>query len=143
MFNFDFDYDLINILFFLIVYFVGRKVAKGYPYWKCVIWVIVMFVFVEGARYGRGVDYLHYIDVYEYDLEESQITFTWLNKVLKALGFTAIYAFGVYAIPFIIGGAILLEKMKPYAAYMFPLFVISYISFTGIESITMPAPAWI
>ncbi len=129
MFSFDFDYDLINILFLLIVYFVGCKIAKGFSYWKYAIWVIVLFVFVEGARYGRGVDYLHYIDVYEYDLEDTQVVFTWINKTLKNIGVTAIYAFGIYAIPFIIGGTKLLEKMKPYSVYMFPLFIFSYISF--------------
>lgn len=129
MFSFDFDYNLINILLLWVMYIVGKKIAKGYPYWKYAKWCIIAFTLVEGARYGRGVDYLHYIDVYNYDMEESQVLFTLINRTLKLLGVSAIYAFGFYAVPFIIGGARLLEKMKPYAAYTFPLFLICYISF--------------
>lgn len=61
MLNFDFDYDLINILLLLSMYLVGRKVAKDSFYWKHTIWGIILFVLVEGARYGRGVDYIHYL----------------------------------------------------------------------------------
>ncbi len=129
MFSFDFDYDLINILFLLLMCFVGKQVSKGRPYWKYTVWVIIAFTLVEGLRYGRGVDYLHYIDVYLYDMEDSQVLFTWINRFLKALGVSAISAFSIYAIPFIIGGTTLLKKMRRYGAYMFPLFLLSFIVF--------------
>lgn len=111
------------------MYIVGRRVSKGYPYWKSVIWVVVLFTIVEGARYGRGVDYLHYVDIYNYNLHESSTAFFLINNFLKIMGITAVYAFGFYALPFILGGTVLLERMRNYAAYMFPLFLICFIVF--------------
>lgn len=107
----------------------GRSISNKSGYWRHAAWCIIAFVFVEGMRYNRGVDYLHYIDVYKYDLEDGQILFAWINRTLKFLGIAAIYAFLFYAIPFIICGVRLMKEMKRYALYMFPLFLISIISF--------------
>ena len=97
MFNFDFVYDSINILLIWIMYYMGSLICRGKNYWECCLLVIISFTLVEGVRYGRGVDYLHYVDVYNYDLENKQVLFTSINQFLKSLGVSAEYAFMVYA----------------------------------------------
>lgn len=128
MFNFDFVYDSINILLIWIMYYMGSLICRGKNYWECCLLVIISFTLVEGVRYGRGVDYLHYIDVYNYDLENKQVLFTSINQFLKSLGVSAEYAFMVYACPFIAGAVIMLKPLKKYATYLFPLFLMSIIS---------------
>ncbi|MCQ2199395.1 MAG: EpsG family protein [Paludibacteraceae bacterium] len=91
--------------------------------------MVIAFTFVEGARYGRGVDYMHYIDVYKHDLEKSQVLFSWYNNVLKTFGVPPEYAFGFYALPFITCGLFLLKEMKMYARFMFPFFLLCFIGF--------------
>ena len=128
MFSFDFVYDFINLFLIWIMYHEGQLISKGRNYWQCCWWLILCFTLIEGVRYGRGVDYLHYLDVYNYDLEDAQVVFTSLNLFLKFLGIPAEYAFMVYAFPFIVGAVIMLKPLKKYAAYLFPLFLISIIS---------------
>lgn len=128
MFNFDIVYDFINLFLFLIMFYEGNLISKGKNYYQCCMWIVLFFTLIEGVRYGRGVDYLHYIDVYNYDLENKQVLFTSLNQFLKSLGVSAEYAFMVYACPFITGAVIMLKPLKKYATYLFPLFLMSIIS---------------
>lgn len=128
MFSFDFVYDTINIFLLWIMYWVGSQVSKRKHYWRYCLLIILFFTLIEGVRYGRGVDYMHYVDVYKYDLEDNQILFTSLNRFLRSLGVSADYAFMVYAFPFIIGSLVMLKPLKKYACYMFPLFLMSIIS---------------
>lgn len=128
MFSFDFNYDTLNIFLLWIMYLVGRQVSKRKHYWRYCLLIILFFTLIEGVRYGRGVDYMHYVDVYKYDLEDNQILFTSLNRFLRSLGVSADYAFMVYAFPFIIGSLVMLKPLKKYACYMFPLFLMSIIS---------------
>lgn len=110
------------------MYLVGRQVSKRRHYWRYCLLIILFFTLIEGVRYGRGVDYMHYVDVYKYDLEDNQILFTLLNRFLRSLGVSADYAFMAYAFPFIIGSLVILKPLKKYACYMFPLFLMSIIS---------------
>ena len=128
MFSFDFVYDTLNIFLLWIMYWVGSQVSKRKHYWRYCLLIILFFTLIEGVRYGRGVDYMHYVDVYKYDLEDNQILFTSLNRFLRSLGVSADYAFMVYAFPFIIGSLVMLKPLKKYACYMFPLFLMSIIS---------------
>lgn len=128
MFNFDFTYDAINLILFVAMIWVGKIVSKRKNYWGPCFIIIVMFTLIEGARYGRGVDYLHYLDVFNYNLEDNQVLFTSINNFLKILGVTAEGAFFFYAFPFIWGGLTLMKPMRKYAMYMFPLFLMSTIA---------------
>lgn len=127
MFNFDFTYDFIYLFLFGLMMIVGNNVSKGKNYWPSCFWIILFFTLIEGVRYSRGVDYLHYIDVYNYDLESKEVLFTTINRGLKSLGVTAEYAFMFYAFPFIWGAMTLMKPMKKYAKYMFPIFLMSII----------------
>lgn len=64
MFNFDIVYDFINLFLFWIMFYEGNLISKGKNYYQCCMWIVLFFTLIEGVRYGRGVDYLHYIDVY-------------------------------------------------------------------------------
>lgn len=128
MFNFDLVYDFLNLFLFGIMIYEGKMVSKGKFYWKYCIWAILFFTLIEGVRYGRGVDYMHYIDVYKYDMEKEQVLFTSFNDVLKSIGISPELSFMVYAFPFICGAMTMMKPMKKYAMYMFPLFLMSIIS---------------
>lgn len=67
------------------MYWVGSQVSERKHYWKYCLLIILFFTLIEGVRYGRGVDYMHYVDVYKYDLEDNQILFTSLNRFLRSL----------------------------------------------------------
>lgn len=129
MFNFDFAYDSINILLLIIMWYAGYNITYGRSYWGYASLAIISFSVVEGVRYGRGIDYMHYIDVYKYNLEENQVVFTIFNKFLKSLGVLPEYAFFFYALFFILGAMLLLKSMRMYSMYVFPCFLISVISY--------------
>lgn len=128
MFNFDLVYDFLNLFLFWIMLYEGKMVAKGKSYWKYCWWAILFFTLIEGVRYGRGVDYMHYIDVYKFDLEKDQVLFTSINNVLKSIGVSPELSFMFYAFPFICGAMAMMKPMRKYAMYIFPLFLMSIIS---------------
>lgn len=119
------QYVSLNLILLLIFFITGRNISKGGNYWKNAFWAILFFVLILGSRYGRGNDYFHYVDVYIRDLEPSQHLFTWFNDFLKALGVGPHYIFFVYAIPFVTCAMVLMEPMRKYAKYLFPLFIIA------------------
>lgn len=128
MFNFDFVYDFLNLFLFWIMIYEGKMVSKGKFYWKYCLWAIFFFTLIEGVRYGRGIDYMHYIEVYKYDMEKDQVLFTSINDVLKSIGVSPELSFMFYAFPFICGAMAMMKPMRKYAMYMFPLFLMSIIS---------------
>lgn len=119
------QYVGLNLFLLLVFFLIGRNISKGGNYWKNAIWAILFFVLIFGSRYARGNDYFHYVDVYIYDLEPTQRLFTWFNDFLKWLGVGPHYIFFVYAIPFVTSAMVLMEPMKKYAAWMFPLFIVA------------------
>lgn len=119
------QYIVLNLFLLFVFFLVGRNISKGGNYWKNAFWAILFFVLIIGSRYGRGNDYFHYIDVYVYDLEPTQHLFTWFNSFLKWIGLDPFFIFFVYAIPFVTAAMVLMEPMKKYAAWMFPLFIVA------------------
>lgn len=128
MFNFDFIYDFLNLFLLWIMIYEGKLVSKGKYYWKYCFWIILFFTIIEGVRYGRGVDYMHYIEVYKFDLEKDQVLFTSFNNILKSIGISPEFSFMFYAFPFICGAMAMMKPMRKYAMYMYPLFLMSIIS---------------
>ena len=82
----DFIYIFLN-LFMLIVFIVtGRLISKDKKnYWKYAKWPVITFTLILGLRLNRGHDYIHYMEVYRYDLEKEQVLFTLFNHFLKSL----------------------------------------------------------
>lgn len=126
-FSLDLDYLFVTILLVFVYYFAGNNISKGDKFWQNSILCVVSMIFAMGVRYGRGYDYLHYIDVYKYNLEDRQLLFSWINQVLKCIKTQPFEIFAYYAIPFSVFSLILLSRYKIYAKYLFPLFVVGWL----------------
>ena len=128
-FSLDIDYLFITLFLVFIYYIAGSNIAKGKSYWQSSILCIISMVFIMGVRYNRGNDYMHYIAVYEYDLEDNQILFTWFNNLLKSFDTHPIEIFAYYAFPFAVFSLFLLKRYKLYAKYLLPLFVVGWLQY--------------
>lgn len=109
----------------------GKCISKDKEnYWKYAIWPIITFTLVLGLRLNRGNDYIHYMQVYQYDLEDKQVLFTSFNHVLKSLGTGPHWIFIWYSGAFILGAMFFLKRIREYASFVFPLFLIAFITFS-------------
>ena len=71
------------------------------------------FTIIEGCRYGRGTDYLHYKEMYESmsDLVEMQLLFKFIVKSLHSLGLNYVFFFLLTSFLFIIGVFCFIKKL--------------------------------
>ena len=122
-------YIVLYLLLIAIFSLVGWNISKGAKYWQSSIWAIVAFTFVSGSRFLRGNDYVHYMDVYNYDLENKQVVFTWFNHVLKDIGVSPYFIFYFYAFVFVVCLMAFLRPFRKYAYLMFPMALIATINF--------------
>lgn len=129
MISLDFDFILLNLILLCTFATMGILIGGKYKHWWPIGLCILVFTLVEGFRYGRGVDYLHYLDVYNYDLEDGQVLFTAFNRFLKAVGIPDIFCFIFYALIFICCAMRLMKEMKVYAKYLLPVFIICFTVF--------------
>lgn len=67
-----FLYITLNLVLLFTFFVVGKNAARTNHYFKAVFPAVLLFVLIQGSRYNRGNDYLHYVDVYLYDLEPGQ-----------------------------------------------------------------------
>lgn len=108
----------------------SRKYITTFHFIISSIIPILVFILVEGSRYGRGNDYLPYKYRYEHlsFLDEPQILFYGLMKLLHELNLTYIGAFRVYALIFIIGVIYFIRKSFPPKEaqwmYLFAIFAL-------------------
>lgn len=124
-FNIDIIYLLVNFIMLATFYVCGKNISNGKTYSKNVIICIIIYTLCLGLRYGRGWDYNHYIDVYKYNLEETEIVFTYFNIFLKKIGVGSHYFFLVYNLIEITCAFVFLYPFKKFARYIFPLFMIA------------------
>ena len=127
----NFTYIILNLLMMFVFVKAGEQISK-YPknYWKYAWWCIIAFTFILGLRYGRGNDYMHYIDVYKHDLEHNQLLFTAFNHWLKQLGVGAHYIFLYYSFIYITCAMVFLKDFRRYAKWILPLFLIAFTIFS-------------
>ena len=101
------DHVLLYSLFFVVLYSFSKKSIQQYSekgIWKLAIFTIFLFVFIEGCRYGRGVDYLSYKYRYEHiDIFEPQKLYLGINQFLHFIGANYVGAFMFYSLIFIVG----------------------------------------
>ena len=124
-FNIDIIYLFVNFLMLITFYVCGKNISSGKTYAKNAIICIIIYSLCLGLRYGRGWDYNHYIDVYKYDLEETEVIFTYFNIFLKYIGVGPHYFFLIYNLIEIICALVFLYPYKKFAQYIFPLFMIA------------------
>lgn len=119
-FDFDIIYISLNLLLLFVFYKSGVNVSRGRDYWLNAKNCIFAFTIVLGARYMRGNDYAHYLNVYKYDLEDSQKVYIFLCDAMKVLGINEYGSFFVYAFAFSLCLFVFLKKYRQYAQYLFP-----------------------
>lgn len=92
--QFKLDYFILMFILFSSFYVFGVIVEKkklwnnSVQYWKYAIIPILLFVCIEGLRYGRGVDYLWYQDQFysiKHPLEEQEFLFMFLYETFYDL----------------------------------------------------------
>lgn len=126
-FNLDLIYIIINLILFFVFLVQGRSMSKRYRAGAIVCTLI--YSIVLGLRYKRGNDYIHYVDVYAYDLEDKQVVYTWFTGCLKSIGVGPYGSFFFYALVFCICFFVFYKQYRIYAKYAIPLFLVSYIWF--------------
>ena len=129
MFNIDLDFVILNMLLLLTFAIAGTLVNRGYSYSKCSLVCVLAFSVIEGARYMRGNDYAHYLDVYNYDLEDGQKLYTWFCDLLKYFGVPDYMSFFFYALIFSTCLFIFLYRYKRGAQLFFPLALVALLFF--------------
>lgn len=129
MFNFDLDYFLLNLFLLLTFIIAGNKVSFGSKCGKYLWLCIVVFTFVLGSRYMRGNDYLRYQHTFLHDDDKSQVVFTCFNQFLRWFGIGKYSFFYIYSIPFVVCALTYMKTLRPYACYLFPMFIMAFIFF--------------
>lgn len=96
-------YTLLFTIFFVFCYKI--KDIHETDFWKFALIPILAYAFIEGSRYGRGVDWIWYKYRYEHivPFDEPQKAFLGLMQLLNLLHFDYVGAFTVYAV-LLIGG---------------------------------------
>ncbi len=127
--EFNFIYTLLNILLLLVAIWVGDNVQKGGNYRVNASVFTFLYSLIVGLRFNRGNDYQHYIEVFQYDLEKTQIVYSWFIHILKYVGVGPHFSFIYYAAVFCICFFVFLTDYKKYARILVPLFLICFIWF--------------
>ena len=126
--KFDPIYIALNLILLAIFFFVGQKVAKSKMYWPYAMLCAFAFAFVQGCRYMRGYDYGEYSWQFLYHNVSTNPVFVLINEFLAAVGFNRYSCFVAYAFVFIMGALYFLRLFRPYARYVFPLFILGFMA---------------
>lgn len=95
---------------------------------------VIVYSLIEGLRYGRGNDYLEYkflyenaLSVFNYNDENYEFLFTWLNYILRDINIPYYGAFIVYSFLTIFFIVLGLRKLNVsgICKYALPLFLIA------------------
>ena len=126
------DHIFLYTLLFFVFYIFAQKskyCKTEKDFWKLAVFPILLFVLIEGCRYGRGVDYLWYKYRFEHisPIDESQKIFLWLMQTLDFLGLNYVGAFMAYALIFITGTIYFVRNTfrRDMASWMYLLILFS------------------
>lgn len=130
MLDLDFIYLLLNFILLFTFAYSGYVVYKSGQFNNCIFWCVIMFTFVLGARYDRGIDYATYSYRFNHKvLYDNNPFFDTLNRLLAILGFDEYTVFFAYAFLFSICGMFFLKDHQRKALWLFPSFLIAFIAF--------------
>lgn len=131
-------YTFLRTGMILVLWATGYALSKKNresPYWLAALPAIVVYSLVEGLRYDRGYDYMHYKKVYEYAFNldayysssSFEPVFQILNKAIHLFGAPFYVAFIAYSIVLIIGGLSFIRERTHIAMYSLPAFMMATI----------------
>ncbi|WP_029903689.1 EpsG family protein [Prevotella sp. 10(H)] len=116
---------------FLLFTFIccGYGISKGKKehYWLYSGIAILFYSIIQGLRYGRGVDYLHYKFQYEHIevyTDYREWGFVILNKFFNVLDLPYYIVFVFYSFILVLSLFILLKQYREIAVYFLPIFLI-------------------
>lgn len=118
---------IFRIIFVFILFVLGYKLkySSKDKFWIVGIFVILSFAFFVGLRYGRGIDYMHYLEVYKYGEENTQeILFKAFNSILRYLGMPFYVATICYDALLGLGILYICKLYKNSSFLILPLFVL-------------------
>ena len=124
-FHIDLVYLFVNAVMLITFCVCGRNVSNNKSYIGNAFLCALIYSLCLGLRYGRGFDYFHYIDIYNYNLEETQVVFTQFNNFLKYIGVGEHYIFVVYNFIEMACSMVFLYPFRKYAYWVFPLFMMA------------------
>lgn len=127
----DFIYIFLNLVMLAVFGIAGVCISQDKTnYWKYAIWPVIVFTLILGLRLNRGNDYVHYMQVYIYDLEANQVLFTSFNHFLQYIGTGPHWIFMWYSGAFVLGAMFFMRSLSRYAKWVLPLFLISFTVFS-------------
>ena len=107
-------------------YLISSKDKDGKSFWKFSSIGIIVYSFVEGLRWNRGVDYPHYYQDLTGKLftDYSEYVYVWWTELFKFTGLPYWIAFIFYSFLLIHGFCCLMKHFKKQAIWALPLFFI-------------------
>jgi hypothetical protein len=132
--TFKLDYSILILFLYAVFLIYGYKLSVKRSsgvyenYWKVLsFFPILVYSLIEGLRYGRGVDYFVYKEIYDLSASKINVTgqpvFDFLNYVMNFLGFNSPMSFIIYSLITIICVLIFLRDHREVAKYLLPLFL--------------------
>ena len=128
--EFKLDYFILTFIYFFFIYICGinrKKQKDSLVYWKYASIPIILFSIIEGCRYGRGADYLWYMEQYYSILspiEEQDPLFMWIFENLYLLDIPFWGVTILFALIWIICIYIFLQNYKDIAPWGIIFFLI-------------------
>lgn len=117
---------LVLLSLFYSGYLITYKDKNGDFYWKYSSIGIIVYSLIEGLRWNRGIDYLHYYQDITGALftDYDETVYVWWTEFFKFTGLPYWMAFVFYSFLLIHGFCFLLKKFKKGAIWALPLFFI-------------------
>lgn len=96
-------------------------------FWYYAVIIIVFYTLIQGLRYGRGADYLHYAEELHHDIfAGNEITREFLYDTfvifVRETRIPFYYAFMLYSALLITGLMCVVKKLPKYAIWIVPIF---------------------
>jgi hypothetical protein len=132
--QFKLDYFILVLIQFFSLYTFGfivekkRLWEKKVAYWRYAIIPILLFVCIEGLRYGRGADYLWYQDQFysiKHPLEEQEFLFMLLYEVFYDLHLEFHHVVCVFAFVWILSIIYFIQSYAEIARYGIVFYLIA------------------
>jgi hypothetical protein len=126
------DYIFISTLLYVLFAIYGYRASKKNKnnfyknYWSVVLLPIILYSFIEGLRYDRGVDYMLYLERYtsfSSSYLDERAFFDWFNFGMISIGIPFYIAFIIYSLVFISAVLFFLKDYREVAHYSFLLLL--------------------